>query len=30
MTDAEMKYWVRGIFEKQWRIKRKITLQSIE
>ena len=30
MTNAEMKYWVRGIFEKQRRIKRKRTLLSIE
>lgn len=30
MTNAEMKYWVRGIFEKQRRIKRKRTLLSME
>ena len=30
MTNAEMKHWVRGIFEKQRRIKRKRTLQSME
>lgn len=30
MTNAEMKYWVRGIFEKPRRIKRKRILQSIE
>jgi hypothetical protein len=30
MTNVEMKHWVRGIFEKQRRFKRKRTLQSIE
>ena len=29
MTNSEMKHWVRGIFEKQRRIKRKKSLQSI-
>lgn len=30
MTNAEMKHWVRGIFEKQRRFKRKRTLQRME
>jgi hypothetical protein len=30
MTNAEMKYWVRSIFEKKRRIKKKRTLQSVE